>query len=548
MHSYSLLRPRPAIILVGTFFLIVFVLISCSSKDAEPGATQATIETTLRRANTAEPATLDPHRSEGISANSVLRDLYEGLVSEAKDGSLIPGAAASWTISDDGLTYLFKIRPNAKWSNGDDLVAADFAAGFRRTVDPETNSTYANQLAPIKNTVDIVNGSLTPAELGVRAIDDDTLEITLAQSTPYFLGLLLTPATYPLHRASFNTHDTDFVRPENMISNGAYKIEKWRIGDRLSIMRNEYYWDAANVSIDRVEFLPIEDTGVELNLFRAGEIDITSSVPSTQYPTLRREYPNQLVVKPLLGTYFLVFDTTQPPFDNVVLRKALSIAIDREDIGNVVLSGANPGAWGFVSPGISGYDNYVYPWKSQDREAQLTLARELYAQAGYSEEKPLKIQMFYNTGDNHRKIMVAVQAMLRKNLGVDAELINQEWKVMLQTRKDFDAWDIMRFGWNGDYQDAYTFLEIFKSDSALNTAGWDRPEFDQKLDAANLELDLQKRAGMLRDAEAFLLEDYGLVPLYYYASKHLVSDRVEGFSSTVMDRTYSQHLSIRKER
>ncbi|MFK8052325.1 MAG: peptide ABC transporter substrate-binding protein [Woeseiaceae bacterium] len=521
----------------------VVIVIACSPDSSEAPAT-ATVEKVLRRANIAEPATLDPHKAEGVSSNNVLRDLFEGLVTEAPDGTLVAGAAASWSIEQAGTVYRFTLRPTGRWSDGTSVTAADFVAGFQRTVSPETNSTYAALLSPIQNATAIIAGEKTVDLLGVNAIDDLTLEITLTQPTPYFLGLLLTPATYPLHRESFERLGADFVRPENLISNGPYKMISWRIGDRLSVGINPNYWNAEAVAIDRVEFLPLEDTSVELDLFRAGEVDITSSIPSSQYASIRKTYTDELSIKPLLGTYFLVFDTTQPPFDDVGLRKALSIAVDRERLADAVLGGANPGAWGYVPPGISGYDNYVYPWKGIPREAQLTMARELYAAAGYSQEKPLRIRMFYNTGDNHRKIMISVQEMLRENLGVNAEIINQEWKVMLQTRKDFSEWDIMRFGWNGDYQDANTFLEIFTRDNALNTAGWDSPRFDQLLADANRELDLAIRAEMLRKAESYILEDYPLLPLYYYASKHLVSSRITGFSATVMDRIYSQHLDI----
>ncbi len=523
--------------------LATAIVIACSDK-TDNNASVDDAKTVLRRANIAEPATLDPHRSEGVAANNILRDLYEGLVTEAADGELVPGTAKRWTVSDDGRRYTFELKETARWSNGDPVTAADFVAGFRRTVDPKTNSTYASMLAPLKNAALIIAGDAPVETLGIRALNEKTVEIELDQSTPYLLGLLLTPATYPLHRASFEAHGDSFVRPEFMVSNGAYRIKDWRVGDRLTAERNPAYWDNDNVAIDEVEYLPIEDAAVELNLFRAGEIDITSTVPSSQYAALRETYPDALHVNPLLGTYFLVLDTTQAPLADKRVRKALTMAVHREDISRVVLGSANPGAWSFVPDGIVGYSGYHYPWRDEPREAQLATARELYAAAGYSQDKPLQIQLLYNTGDNHRKLMVAVQEMIRQNLGAEVELINQEWKVMLQTRKDFDAWDLLRFGWNGDYQDAYNFLEIFQGNNPLNAAGWQNPAFDALLQDANEEQDLALRAKILRAAEAMLLEDYPMLPLYFYASKHLVSDRVTGFSATIMDRIYSQHMRI----
>ncbi|MEO0575747.1 MAG: peptide ABC transporter substrate-binding protein [Pseudomonadota bacterium] len=513
----------------------VFILSACCE----------TPETALRRGNIAEPSTLDPHRSEGVSSGNVLRDLFEGLVAESATGALVPGASERWEISEDGLTYRFFLRADGRWSNGDAVVAEDFVAGIRRTVDPDTRSRYAPALSPIVNAKQVNAGDLSVAELGIKALDERTVEIQLTQATPYFLGLLTNSPTYPLHRASYEAFGEDFAKAGNMVSNGAYQLIEWRIGDRVTVERNPNYHDAANVNIDRVEFLPIEDTANELNLFRAGELDITSNSPSGLYSQLTDTYGDRFVVSPNLSVYFIVFDMSEPPFDDVRLREALTRAIDRDDMTRVVTGDGQQGAWGLVPPGVDGYVSFAYPWRDDPRPAQIAEARALYAQAGMSEASPLEATLIYNTSDNHKKIAVAVQAMLRENLGADIDIINQEFKVMVENRSQRGAWDLLRLGWTGDYNDANTFLETFRSDHPQNTSGLKDPAFDAMLTAANLELDAAKRQTMLREAERHLMLQYPVLPVYFYVSKHLVSERVAGYTPNIMNRTYSRHLSFR---
>lgn len=528
------------IVLATLSLLAVLLLASCSGSD-DGAPTRAE---TLVRANIAEPSTLDPHRAEGVSAANVLRDLYEGLVTEAPGGSLEPGAAERWEVSDDGLTYRFRLRDDGRWSNGDPVVAADFEAGIRRTADPDTASGYAQILLPLENAAAVIAGEMPPEALGVEAIDARTLEIRLEQPTPYLLGLLTNPFTYPLHRASYEQFGEQFVKPGNLVSNGAYVLESWRIGDRLVVSRNDTYHAAEAVAIERVAFLPVEDTMSELNMFRAGELDITSNTPTALFRQLRETYGKRLVVHPTLSIYFYVFDMTEPPFTDVRLREALTIAIDRDHLVDTVLGAGQPGAWGLVPPGVDGYASFNYEWQSWPRERQLERARSLYAQAGFTEDEPLRIRLLYNTSDTHKKIAVAIQGMLRDNLGADVELENQEWKVMLENRRDRSAWDLLRLGWTGDYNDPNTFLETFRGDHPQNTSGYVNAEFDALLDAVGTELDPERRMSLARDAEALLMREYPVLPMYFYVSKHLVSERVLGLEPSINDRIYSRHLSF----
>ncbi len=521
--------------------IAVLVIAGCSGSSTQEEANPAA---SLKRANAAEPSTLDPHRAEGVAASNVLRDIYEGLVAEAPDGSLVPGAAARWEISDDGLVYTFFLREAGRWSNGDPVVAEDFAAGIRRTTDPKTASNYARLFLPLENAQAVISGDKPVEELGIRAAGDKIVEIRLQRPTPYLLGLLTNPPAFPLHRASFATYGDDFVKPGNLISNGAYQLKEWRIGDRLITTRNPYFHDAASVSIEQVEFLPIEDTMTELNMFRAGELDFTSGTPNSLYRQLRQTYGDQLVVHPMLSTYFYVFDLGEPPMNDVRVREALTIAVDRDDLVDIVLGTGQPGAWGLIPPGVDNYESFSYDWRSLPREEQLERARNLYKQAGYSEAQPLEIDLLYNTSDNHKKIAVAIQGMLRENLGARVNLINQEWKVLLENRMQREGWDLLRLSWSGDYNDPNTFLEIFSSNHAQNTPGFESEAFDNMLEQIANELDPVVRAGIAADTERFLMERYPILPLYFYASKHLVSERVGDFTPNIGDRIYSRYLTL----
>ncbi|MEO0366059.1 MAG: peptide ABC transporter substrate-binding protein [Pseudomonadota bacterium] len=526
-----------------TLTAIALVVIgACGSHD--PGAADGETLDVLRRAIPAPPQSLDPHRAEGTGSGAILRDLYEGLTGEAPGGELVPGAAESWTISDDGLVYTFTLRDGLRWSNGDPLVAEDFAAGLRRTIDPATASAYAPLLKPIQNASPVTAGELPVDELGIRALDERTLELRLEQPTPFFLGLLTSWVTFPLHRESFEAHGLRFVRSEHSVTNGPYTLVDQRVGDRITLKKNPNYRDAANVAIEQVEYLAIEDTATELRLFEAGELDITSSTPNGQFQSLKARYGDQLHVTTNLSVYFMVFDLTEAPFSDVRLREAMSIALDRDALTESVLGAGQTGAFGVVPPGIANYDSFSFDWRELPRDQQLARARELYREAGFDDSTPLKATLIYNTGDAHRKVAVALQAMVREALGARLEVTNQEFRVMLSNREKRELWDIMRLGWTGDYNDPNTYLEIFRSGHPQNFAGYQNTEYDRLLDEAARTLDLSVRRELLHEAEQTLMEDHPILPMYFYVSRHLVSERVIGFTATPMDRTYSAHLKL----
>ena len=541
--------------LLLTTLLSSLLLVACGGDRTKDGpmaensttaSTQSSEGVVFHRGNGSEPDTLDPHRSEETSASEILRDLYEGLTTEDIDSNVVPGMAERWDISEDGKTYTFYLRENAQWSNGDPVVAEDFVAGLQRTVDPATISSYAQILDMIVNAKDIREGNKTKETLGVKALGDKIFEVKLNAPTPYFLGLLNHSSTYPIHRASWKEHGDRFAKPGNMISNGAYQLKEWIVASHIKVERNPLYYGNDDVQIDTVYFYPTEDISGELKRYRAGELDFTDQIPNNQFRFINENFKDEFYVDPYLSTYYYVFDNTQPPFNDVRLRQALSMAIDRETIvGKVTGVGELP-AFGFVPPPIQNYKAYQYDWASWPRDQQIAEARRLYAEAGYSEENPLVTEIRYNTSENHKKVAVAISAMWKQVLGADIKLLNEEWKVFLQSRKDKNKWDIVRYGWVGDYNDAFTYAEIMHSTHGQNDSGFSNPKYDELVEAAAVEGDLEKRAAMLAEAEKVMLNDYPIMPIYFYVTKHLVKPHVKGFKSTIMDHNYSRHYRIEK--
>lgn len=522
------------------FITLVLGLVGCNG--TQPSDDPALM--VFHRGNGAEPDTLDPHRSEETSSSEILRDLYEGLTTETVDSEVVPGAASSWSISDDGTVYTFSIREDGRWSNGDLVLAEDFVVALRRTLDPATASSYAQTLYPIKNARAINTGEAPIDALAVVAKDANTLEITLEAPTPYFLQLLTHSSAYPVHRATLAEFGDDFVRPGRHVTNGAYVLEEWMVQSHIKLTKNPYYWDNANVAIDVVYHYPTEDIDSEFKRYRAGELDFTEQIPNSQFRWIRENLDAELQVEPYLSTYYYVFDLSEPPFDDVRLRQALTMAMNREILTERVTGVGEVPAYSFVPDGIGNYTTQRYDWATLPATERIAMAKELYSAAGYSDDNPLQVQIHYNTSENHKKIAVAVASMWKAALGVEARLLNEEWKVLLQTRKNRSNWAIMRYGWVGDYNDAYTYLEILQSEHGQNTAGYNNPKYDELTAAASRESNLATRRELMQMAEQEMLNDYPLIPMYFYVSKHLVKPYLLGYRPNIMDRNYSRHFRI----
>lgn len=559
-RRWRLLALTPAVLVAVLVAVLATVLASgCSRPGDDPslpvpktiqvgGATgqELAAEQILRKGNGAEPESLDPHRAEGVPSANVLRDLFEGLITEAPDGTLIPGAAESWTISPDGRVYTFRLRPDGRWSNGDPVTAEDFAFSLRRSADPATLSKYSAILYPLDNADAVVNGTLPPDRLGVRAIDEHTLEIRLHSPTPYFLGLLTHSSTYPVHRPSLLKFGDRFVRPGNLVSNGAYRLNAWVVQSHIQLVRNPYYWDNDKTTINEVWYYPIENAESELNRYRADEFDLTETLPNRQIPWLRKNLPKELHIAPYMGSYVYGFNTSQPPFkDNIPLRKALAMALDRDILVGKITGAGEIAAYGWVPP-VTGYKNQQPVWATWTQAERNAEARRLYAQAGYSAEKPLHLQLLHNTEINHRRLAVAMAAMWRDVLGVETELLNEEWPVFLQTRRTRIDTQVFRFGWIGDYNDPNTFAEILQSKHGMNDMAYNNPRYDELLAQASREADPAARMALLEEAERVMLDDMPILPMYFYVTKRLVKPWVAGYADNIMDYHHSRDFRILK--
>lgn len=533
-------------------WLALCLLVACGQEAPAPASEKslsapAAEGMVFRRGNGGDPDSLDPHRSEGTGSGAILRDLFEGLVGETVTAALRPAGAERWEISADGLEYTFYLRPAARWSNGDPVVAEDYVFGLRRSVSPATASSYAQLLAPIENAAAVIAGEADPAELGVRALDDHTLQISLAAPTPYLLGMLTHTSAYPVHRPSLAAHGDQFTRPGKLVSNGPYMLDDYVAQSHVKLVRNALYHQADEVAIDTVYYFNTEDRNAELKRYRADELDYTFTVPSTQLNWIRENLGGQLRSAPYLSVYYYILNLDKAPFkDQPALRQALSMAIDRKTLAEKVVGAGDVPAYSFVPPGVAGHQQVQYRWAETPYPERLQQAQALYEQAGYSRVAPLQVEMRYNTSENHKKIAVAIAAMWKQALGVEATLVNEEWKVFLQTRKNRSAWEALRFSWVGDYNDANTFLEIMHSAHGQNDAGYDNPEYDRLIEAAAVETDLGKRAGLLARAERMMLDDYPVIPVHFSVSKHLVKPWVQGYQPNIMNRDQSRYYRIER--
>jgi oligopeptide transport system substrate-binding protein len=517
--------------------------------DGRPDPSVLAAEQVVYRGNGEEPQTLDPHRAVGVPSSHILRDLFEGLTNEAPDGDVIPGAALRWNISRDARTYTFYLRRDLVWSNGEPLTAQDFVYSLRRAANPETAATSANMLLPIQNAREVLAGTMEPEELGISLLDDYTLQIMLTGPTPYFLGLLTHPVAYPVNRSNVEEFGELFSRPGNLVSNGAYLLKGWKPRVQIELEKNPLFREADQTLIERVFYYPIEDLATEVKAFRSGEIDWTNEVPNNQFRWLQQNYPGELVVSPWMGSYFFGFNLTQEPFiDNPSLRMALILAIDREIITEKVTQFGEKPSFALVPPGMDGYVPFspeYADWTQAERNHE---ARRLLEQAGYSPEDPLLIEIRYNTSDNHKKIALAIASMWKQTLGVNATLVNEEFRVFLQNREQKVITQVFRAGWISDYNDPYSFLELFRTGHGRNDYGYSNSSFDALLDEVGTERVRARRERLMFEAERVLMSDHVIIPIYTYVTKRLVNPHLRGWENNVMDHHQTRYMFLLRSR
>jgi len=528
------------ILLIAT----VVLLGACGQPDAVTSTQGAGAAAVLKRGNGGDPGSLDPVLAEDVHAFSVLLDLYEGLLSVKADGSISPGVATSWTISPDGLRYRFILREDAVWSNGIPVTAQHFVAGFRHAVQSASRSPNVFLLSPVANYQPVLLGDLPTTSLGIRAENDQTVVIELDRPASYFPGILTMPIAFPRLPG---THDdaASFRVPSRFVGNGPYVLHEWQPGGAVQLRRSETFHAAESIAIEFIHYLPLTDPAAEFNLYRAGELDITATIPPAAFTKLREERPDEVHVAPGLALYYLALDLSEPPLDDLAIRRALSMAIDREQLVEILGRGEQA-AYGLVPPGVNGHVPASYAWQGESKASREQRAREAYAAAGFDGGSALTIRLTYDAGDVHEKVALAVRSKWQDVLDVDVSLERLEWKLFLDTRNDRSAWQIMRFAWVGDYDDASTFTDLFVSGGAQNLPGYANRRYDDLLAQASVSIDDSARQQLMTEAERVLIEDYPFVPLYFYVNKHLVSDRVQGFQPNVLDRHPSRFLVLRE--
>jgi oligopeptide transport system substrate-binding protein len=496
----------------------------------------------LRRGLPGEPRTLDPQLAEDTFSFPVLRDLYEGLTAEDRNGQIVPGAAESWTVDKTGTVYTFLLRPNAKWSDGDRTVATEFVQGLRRAVDPQTASGSSALLAVIKGASDIVAGRKVVTDLGVTAIGESSVRIELEHPAPFVLQILSQPIAAPTHIRANAKIIISGSADKTKVSNGAYMLVSRIPGSFIELARNPNYWDAPNVLIPRVRYVNAESEATEIREYVAGQVDMTSTIPAPDLDRVTQKYGAEIQTAPILGTLYLGLDVSEPPLrDNRDLRQALSMAVDRDLISEHVTLGVTP-AYSFVANGISGYKPPAYQWSEWSRERQLAYARTLFTHTGYSEKKPLHLTLYFNSGESIQRIMIAIAASWKQNLGVVTDLVSDEFRVFLAGRKDRSRWDVARLGWYADYDDPASFLEVFSRSNSQNDPGYMSSEFNNLIDAARIEPNPDKRILLLQRSEEVLLNDYPIIPVYFYTARRLVKPYLGGAEITPLNHTYSKHL------
>jgi oligopeptide transport system substrate-binding protein len=496
----------------------------------------------LVRGNGSEPDSLDPQLARMDSALTILRDCYEGLTAVGAAGGVAPGAAASWTVSDDGTVYEFHLRPDARWSNGDPVVAEDFVTAWRRLVDPATASQYAQMLETVGNASAIIAGQAPVDGLAVEARGTSLLRVRLERPAAYFPALLSHPSTFPVHRPTLAAHEAEFARPGTAVTNGAFVPVDWQVGTFVLARRNPRYWNDRVTALDAVRYLHIADPTTELTRFRAGELDVTYTLPPGQLA--RWSGTAALHSGPQLGVYYYGLALDQPPFAQApALRRALTMAIDREILARKVLGDGEIPAYGWVPPGVAAYEPQRYEWSAWPAERRLAAARRLYAEAGYSAARPLTFELSYNKSPLHDRIAIAVSAMWKQWLGARVTLRAEEFRVLKQT---IDSRQVQAFrgSWIADYNDPYSFLQVLRGGFGINLPRYRSEEYDQLLDGAGEATDPRLRAAALEAAERQMLADAPLIPLFFYVSKHLLAARVQGWYDNVMNVTYSKDLSL----
>jgi len=495
-----------------------------------PTNTTLASEQHLVRGNGAEPSSLDPSFvNSGMPDDIIANDMFEGLLIENGQGELIPGQAISWSASDDGTQFTFTLRNDLVWSNGDPVLASDFVFAWQRAVNPQTGNNTGHYFvtANLVNAEAIQKNEKPVNTLGVKALDTKTVQVTLTKPTPYFLNMMTIKTFAPLPASVVKQHGGTWSRAENIVTNGAYKLTKWLPNEYVEVQRNKQYWDNKNTVINKVTYLGLESQIAEWNRYQSGEIDMTNRVQLEYYQSMISKHPEQIKSQALLGSYLYSFNTRKAPFDNLQVRQALSMAVDRDILVNKITAQGEPAAYSIVPQTIANYTTSEPDFASEPQQQRIKQAKVLLAAAGYSKQNPLTFTLTYNTSENHKKIALVIASMWKK-LGVNVVLENMEWKSYVSS-KNLGDFQLARSWAFGDYAEPSALLAAFTCGNPVNESGFCEPKFDALMASASNTADEVQRYALYQQAEAILSQSAPVIPLYNYTQTRMVRDTLKGF-------------------
>ncbi|MBD2784034.1 oligopeptide ABC transporter substrate-binding protein OppA [Xenorhabdus sp. DI] len=516
--------------------------ISLSYAAVVPEGTILADKQEIVRNNGAEPASLDAHKVSSNVEFNIISDFFEGLIHVNQQGNIEPRLATSWETSDNK-TWIFHLKKENKWSDGSPITAHDVVFSWRRLIDPNTVSPYGSYLenAAVMNANDVLTGKKKPEELGIKALDDFTVEVKLDKPIGYFLQMLVHPAMFPISEKAVKKHGDKWTRPEVFVGSGPFKLSEWVVNEKIVGVRNPQYWDDKNTVINKVTYLPLSSEKADLNRYLAGEIDITNTIAAESFPSLKKSLPDQVHISPKATVYFYEFNNKKPPFNDVRVRQALSLSVDRDIIVDKILGQGQLSAYTMLTPNIGGF-NFEQPdyalWTQAQRIAK---AKALLNEAGFNQNNPLTFNLLYNTQEGHKKIAIAVASMWKKNLGVNAVLQNQEWKVMLDNMHQ-GKFDVIRRAWVADYDSPMAFLSLFLSKQVKNTAMYENHEFDKLLEKA----EKTNAKNYYQQASDILTKDVPAIPIYFYVNHNMVKSYVGGFHINARGEFFTKDLYVIK--
>ncbi|WP_186648609.1 peptide ABC transporter substrate-binding protein [Fluviispira vulneris] len=536
------------LLILRGYFLVSFILAQCAFADTAKNPLVAK-EQELNIGNLSDPKTLDPQKCNEKVCEAIILQLFEGLVRNSIDGHVLPAAAESWMISADGKTYHFTLRKNLKWSDGTKLTAEDFVFTMKRLVDPKVASEYSTLFENVENGKDIIEGKKSIDSLGVKANDERNLEIKLITATPHFLKNLTISNTFPTQRNNVEMHgDTEeaFTAAGILISNGPFKLSDRKVGNKVTVIRNEHYWNVESVYLSKLNFHSVNDLLTEYRMFEMGQLDATDSIPVDLFKQIKKKYVNEFKAVPFLGSYYYVFNTQRPPFNNKKLRQALSIVIDRDAIVQKVLGRGEKSLYDFVPYGMSNYTQAKPYWQDWTREQQLIEAKKLYKEAGYTAKKPLSVHILIGALDVHQKIATAISSIWKKELGVNTILQNDEWKRILDKRKIGD-FEIMQISFVADINDVSNLFIQLRSSDPANDAHFKNKVYDSIINKAVVENNLAMRQKLFQQGANILAEEQPIIPIFNIVSLYLVRPYVTGFKKNILDHYYLTDVHLKEK-